>query len=104
LAVAFARPLGLSDEQIAATVLGASEDPAWSQADAQLIAAADALYETNGIPDELWAKLSTRFGEDRLLELVIVAGWYRLISYVINAARVELEPWAERFPNVGAAG
>jgi alkylhydroperoxidase family enzyme len=97
-AVAFARPLGLSDEQVAATVLGAAEDPVWAEADAQLIAAADALYDTNGIPDELWAKLSARLGEDQLLELVILAGWYRLISYVINAAQVELEPWAERFP------
>jgi alkylhydroperoxidase family enzyme len=97
-AVAFARPLGLSDEQVAATALGAAEDPAWPQADAQLIAAADALYDTNGIPDELWAKLSARLGEDQLLELVILAGWYRLISYVINVAQVELEPWAERFP------
>ncbi len=97
-AVAFARPLGLSDEQIAATVLGAAEDPAWHEADAQLIAAADALYDTNGIPDELWAKLSARLGQDQLLELVITAGWYRLISYVINAAQIALEPWAERFP------
>jgi alkylhydroperoxidase family enzyme len=97
-AVAFARPLGLSDEQIAATVLGAAEDPAWPQADAQLIEAADALYDTNGIPEVLWAKLSARLGEDQLLELVVVCGWYRTISYVINAARVELEPWAERFP------
>lgn len=96
-AVAFARPLGLSDEQIAATVLGAAEDPAWHEADA-LIAAADALYDTNGIPDELWAKLSARLGQDQLLELVITAGWYRLISYVINAAQIALEPWAERFP------
>jgi alkylhydroperoxidase family enzyme len=96
--VAFARPLGLSEEQIAATVLGPAEDPAWAEADAQLIAAADALFDTNAIPDELWAKLAARLGEDQLLELVILAGWYRLISYVINATRVELESWAERFP------
>jgi 4-carboxymuconolactone decarboxylase len=92
--VAFARPLGLSEEQIAATVLGS----AWAPADAQLIAAADSLYDTNGIPEALWAELSERFGDDQLLELVILAGWYRLISYVINAAHVELEAWAERFP------
>jgi 4-carboxymuconolactone decarboxylase len=96
--VAFGRPLGLSEEQIAATVLGTADDRAWSAGEAQLIAAADALYETNGIADAPWRALSARFGEDQLLELVIVAGWYRLISYVINASQVELEPWAERFP------
>jgi 4-carboxymuconolactone decarboxylase len=96
--VAFARPLGLSEQQIAATVLGSPADSAWAEGDGQLIAAADALYDSNGIPEALWSELSARFGDDQLLEIVIVAGWYRLISYVINVARVELEPWAERFP------
>jgi hypothetical protein len=34
-----------------------------------------------------------------LLELVIIAGWYHLIAYVINAAGVQLEPWAARYPD-----
>ena len=70
---------------------------------AQLIAAADALYDSDAIPDELWASLSAWLRSDQLLELVIVAGWYRLISYVINVAGIELEPWAERFPDAGAS-
>lgn len=97
-ALAFAKPLGLSDAQLEATARGSASDPAWSEADAQLIAAADALYESDTIPDELWQALSARLGDDQLLELVIVAGWYRLISYVINSAQIELEPWALRFP------
>ena len=36
--------------------------------------------------------------DDQLLELLITAGWYRLLSSVINAARIEREPWAARFP------
>lgn len=97
-ALGFGKPLGLTDAQLTATVRGAAGDPVWSESDSQLIAAADALYDTDGIPDELWGKLSARLEQDQLLELVIVCGWYRLISYVLNAARVELEPWAPRFP------
>lgn len=97
-ALAFGKPLGLSDQQLAATASGSASDPAFSEADGQLIAAADALYDTDTISDELWEKLAVRFRDDQLLELVIVAGWYRLLSYVINAARVEREPWAARFP------
>ncbi|HYB22517.1 MAG TPA: carboxymuconolactone decarboxylase family protein [Solirubrobacteraceae bacterium] len=97
-ALAFAKPLAVTDEQLAATAAGRPEDPAFSREDAQLIAAADALFDTNTIPDELWGELSVRLREDQLLELVVVAGWYRLISYVINAAGVEHEPWAARFP------
>ncbi len=95
---AFGGLLGLSESQLAATVDGASDDPAWSESDSLLIAAADALFDSCTIPDELWQSLRERLREDQLLELVIVAGWYRLISYVINAAGVELEPWAARFP------
>ena len=86
-AVAFAKPLGLSDRQLAATVRGPADDRAWSPADAQLIAAADALYDSDTHPDTLWDALSARFASAQLLELVVVAGWYRLISYVVNARR-----------------
>jgi 4-carboxymuconolactone decarboxylase len=96
-AVAFGGPLGLTERQLAATVHGASDDPAWCGHDAQLIAAADALYDGDAIPDELWAALARRLTDDQLLELVIVAGWYRLLSCVINVTQVELEPWAPRF-------
>jgi alkylhydroperoxidase family enzyme len=97
-AVAFAKPLGLTEEKLIATVNGYADDPAWSEPEAQLIAAADALHENATLPDGLWSELAARFQPSQLLELVIVAGWYRLISCVINVAGVELEPWAERFP------
>jgi alkylhydroperoxidase family enzyme len=96
--LAFGKPLGLSDQQIAATVNGSADDPAWSEKDAQLIRLADELHESCSVSDELWTSLTGRFNSDQLLELVITAGWYRLLSYVINAAGVEREPWAARFP------
>ena len=66
--------------------------------DAQLVQLADELHERSSVSETLWAELSERFSDDQLLELVITAGWYRLLSYVINAAGVEQEPWAARFP------
>jgi 4-carboxymuconolactone decarboxylase len=97
--LAFGKPLGLSDDEIAATVHGSAEDPAWSEGDALLIRLADELHESCTVSDALWAELAKRFSEDQLLELVITAGWYRLLSYVINAAGVEHEPWSARFPD-----
>jgi hypothetical protein len=32
---------------------------------------------------------------------VVIAGWYRLIAYVINACGVEPEAWASRCPSAG---
>jgi alkylhydroperoxidase family enzyme len=97
-AVAFGKPLGLSDEQLAATVDGAPDDPVFSPRDALLIRLSDELHETCEVSDGLWSQLKQHYADDQLLELVITAGWYRLISYVINAAGVQLEPWAARFP------
>jgi 4-carboxymuconolactone decarboxylase len=97
-AVAYGAPLGLSEAQLAATVNGDAEDPAWSESDALLIALADELYDTATVSEGLWHRLAVRFSDEQLLELLVTAGWYRLLSYVINAAGVELEPWAARFP------
>ena len=97
-AVVFGAAVGLSEAQIAASANRSADDAAWPEPDAQLIAAADALYDTSTIPDELWAQLAARFEEDQLLEIVITAGWYRVISYLVNALGVECESWAARFP------
>jgi 4-carboxymuconolactone decarboxylase len=96
--VAFGRPLGFSEEQIAATAGGEPSDPAWSEPDAALVALADELYDTATVSDELWNRLAARFDDAQLLELVVIAGWYRLLACVINAVGVEHEPWAARFP------
>jgi 4-carboxymuconolactone decarboxylase len=97
-AVAYGKPLGLSDEQIAATVNGTPDDPAFSDEDALLVRLADELHDTCTVSDALWQALAERFSEDQLLELLIIAGQYRLISYIVNGVRVEQEPWAARFP------
>jgi alkylhydroperoxidase family enzyme len=98
-AIAYGKPLGLTDAQLAATVHGAPDDPAWPDAkERRLIQLADQLHDACTIADPLWTSLKRDFTDDQLLELVIIAGWYRLISYVINAAAVQLEPWATRFP------
>jgi 4-carboxymuconolactone decarboxylase len=96
--LAFGKPLGLSDAQIAATVSGDAEDPAWSEPDSLLVALADELYDTATVSERLWTKLAARYSDQQLLELLVTAGWYRLLSYVINAVGIEREPWAARFP------
>jgi 4-carboxymuconolactone decarboxylase len=97
-AVTFAEAVGLSADQLASTVTGGADDVCWSGGEALLIRLADELHDTNTVSDELWAQLATRYSDEQLLELVVTAGWYRTLAYVINAARIPLEPWAARFP------
>ncbi|MFJ6087943.1 carboxymuconolactone decarboxylase family protein [Streptomyces sp. NPDC092369] len=98
-AVTFGSPLGMTDGQLFSTVHGSADDPVWSQREALVFRLTDAVHATSGISDELFTELATHFTPDQILELVITAGWYRTISYVINVAGVELEPWAARFPS-----
>src|SRR5579885_2925956 len=53
-AVAYGRPLGLTDEQLTATVHGGSDDPAWSESDALLVRLADELHDSGRISDAVW--------------------------------------------------
>ena len=97
-AVAFGKPLGLDDAQLAATVTGTAADPAWSARDALLIRLADELCDTATLSDALWPELAAHWTPPQLLELIVLAGWYRLIAGVINGAGVVCEAWAARFP------
>ncbi len=64
---------------------------------------ADELHRNCTVSDELWALLQEHFEDRQILELLVTAGWYHAIAYVCNAARVEREPWAERFPQESGA-
>jgi alkylhydroperoxidase family enzyme len=51
------------------------------------------------IADELWAALREDAGSDEaMIELLMLAGFYRTVSYLTNALRLPLEEGAARFP------
>jgi 4-carboxymuconolactone decarboxylase len=97
-AVGFGRPLGLGDTHLAATVHGDAEDPIWSEAERAVLRLADELHDTAAVSDATFDELKKHFSAGEMIELMVTSGWYHTISYVINAARVQLEPWAARFP------
>ncbi len=97
-AAAFAGLVGLSDEQLASTVHGSADDECWAADEAAVFRLATELHETNELSDEAFAALREHFDDEQILELVVTAGWYHVISYVIAAARLDNEAWAARFP------
>jgi 4-carboxymuconolactone decarboxylase len=102
-AEAFGRAVGLGEDQLAASAAGDASDPAWSERDALLVRLADELHDSAAVSDGLWAELAARWTAPQLIELLVLAGWYRLIACVLNGARVALEPWAARFPAQASA-
>jgi len=104
---AFAGAAGLDERQVAATVAAtvarAGDPEAWSESEALLVRAVDALHDTGRIDDALWRALAAHYAPQQLLELLVLCGWYHLISFVANGAGVALEPWARRFDHIGEA-
>jgi alkylhydroperoxidase family enzyme len=91
----FRAKAGFTDAEIAATTTGTHE---WAEAEALVIALADALHDHSKIDDALFAKLSKAFATDVLLELVSLVGFYHLISFQVNVLRLGSEPGAPSLP------
>ncbi|HEY2069626.1 MAG TPA: carboxymuconolactone decarboxylase family protein [Rhizomicrobium sp.] len=94
----FAEKTGLTRAQIEATVHGGADDPAWSPREALLIRLVDALHEHADLDDDLWDALRAEFREEQLIELIVLTGFYHMVSFVTNGLRLPLERDAERFP------
>jgi 4-carboxymuconolactone decarboxylase len=97
-AAVFGPTVGLTDEQLAATVHGSADDPIWSERQALLIALADELHDTATVSDSLWDELAQHYSGEQLVELLAIAGQYHAVSYFANALGVGLENTARRFP------
>jgi alkylhydroperoxidase family enzyme len=95
---AFAEAAHLTDEQVRATVLGESDAACWSAAEQALIAAVDALHDRATLSDEEFKALSAHYDDAKILEIIMLCGFYRTVSYLANTLALPLEKTAARFP------
>ncbi|RSN61579.1 carboxymuconolactone decarboxylase [Amycolatopsis sp. WAC 04182] len=97
-AAVFAPVVGLTPEQLEATVSGDSRHPVWSDRHRALIRAVDELHDTATVSGVTWAALAEHFPAPELLEFLVLAGWYRTIATVANGVALDEEPWAVPYP------
>lgn len=88
--------VGLTDEEIARLADCGPGD--WDEGDRALVALADELCEDDVVAEHTWRTLSQRWSDAELLELLVLAGFYRLVSGMLNSAGVALEPPTPRWP------
>jgi alkylhydroperoxidase family enzyme len=96
------RQAGLTDDEIAR--LADPTAAGWSADDMALVRLADELCEHDIVSAETWAALQTRWDEGELLELLVLAGYYRLVSGMLSSAGVALEPATPGWPDDPAGG
>ena len=89
--------VGLTADEVAR--LADAGDGAWSDDDAALVAMVDELCEDDVVSDRTWAALAARWSPEQLLELLVLAGYYRLVSGLLNSAGVALEAATPGWPD-----
>ncbi|WP_298169385.1 carboxymuconolactone decarboxylase family protein [Novosphingobium sp.] len=99
----FAKAARLSPEQIAATTAAAIDPALWSETEAGLLAAIDALCRDGRMDDTLHAAFTAAWTKEQQLEIFALCGAYHTVSFVANAARLPGEPFGTRFPESAAS-
>jgi len=94
------RRCGLTDDEILALTRPADEHD-WSHDDRALIALADELADDDCVGDATWARLADRWDDAELVELLVLAGFYRMVSGFLNSAGVQLDEGVPGFPGAG---
>jgi alkylhydroperoxidase family enzyme len=89
---------GFTPEQVRSLAKGSAQDAVWELEDRTLIEACDQLHATCDLSENLWNALRPNFSEGALMEILMLAGFYRTVSYLTNALRLPLEGFAARFP------
>jgi 4-carboxymuconolactone decarboxylase len=64
-----------------------------------LLRAVDELYRDGIISDQTWNTLAARFDTTMMMNVIVTAANYRMVSMALNALGVQIDPSEpERFP------
>jgi hypothetical protein len=96
----FADRAGFDDAQRRSLVHGGPGDPCWRGDDRLILTLCDELHDTCHVSDRTWDDVAARFGDEAILEMLMLAGFYRTVSYLTNALRLAPEAYAPRFDSV----
>ncbi len=86
-----ARKAGLSDAKIAALEVGA-DTAALDDTEKLVLEFTDKVFHDLKAPDELFDRVSARFGHRQTAQLVLVIGFYMLVSRFLENFEVDIEP------------
>ncbi|WP_369213695.1 carboxymuconolactone decarboxylase family protein [Streptomyces flavofungini] len=98
----FAEKTGLTDEQIASTCDGGPEDDCWTEEEACLVGLCDRIDADCTLTDADWRDGLRYYTPHAILEILMLCGFYRMVSYLTNGLDLPHEAWAARFTHYGA--
>jgi alkylhydroperoxidase family enzyme len=94
----FGKRVGFTETEVAGTCAADPATTAFSARERLLLRLVDELHDAAQVSDALWAALEAEWTREQLVELIALAGFYHLISFVTNALRIPREDYGARFP------
>ena len=94
----FAPQVGADAEWLERTVTGSPADFE-DERQRVLVALCDELHGSATVSDATYAELERFWSEAEIIELLCLAGFYRLVSYLCNGLQIEPESWAVTPPS-----
>ena len=86
---------GVSRDEIAALAGGGGS---WSPRDGTLIAVADEIHASAVLTDSTWERLQSLYEPAQSIEVILLAGFYRMLAGFLNTVRVEGDPGLPGWP------
>lgn len=88
---------GLTDKDILRITQGPDAE-GWNSFDAALLQAADELHKDAFITDATWKRLSAKYNEPQLMDLIFTVGQYNMVCMALNTLGIQLDPGIPGFP------
>lgn len=98
----FAGRVGFDSAELRSLVHGGADDSCWCANERALLRLCDSLHATSDIDDRLWDELTARFTPEAIIESVMLAGFYRTVSYLVRTLKLPNESFAVPFPAASA--
>ncbi|AHD02262.1 carboxymuconolactone decarboxylase family protein [Leisingera methylohalidivorans] len=94
----FSRHVGLTEEQVRATVQCASTASCWSEPESLLLEVVDQMCLQGYLDQEELNRFQEMWTVEQQLEILAVCGTYHTVSYVANVSGIDLESFSAKFP------
>jgi alkylhydroperoxidase family enzyme len=94
----FGTRVGFGEDEIAGLCCHDPDATVFAPQEKLLLRLCDELHATATVSEALWKDLTVAYSPEQLIELVVLAGLYHVISFATNAFSIPLEPFAARFP------
>lgn len=96
--VVIGQQAGLTPDECVA-LAGTADLARFEDEERAVIAMVDELCAEDCVGDETWARLADRWSEHDLIELLMLAGSYRMLAGLLNSTGVALDPGLAGFPD-----